>query len=109
MKVNYTSSKVIDPHIHNPIKREVIYTKEVLIIRKGKLRVNLYDDLRKYLESRILEEGDIILLASGGHGFEVLEDVEMFEIKQGPYSGENDKTKFQGVPINKLCIKNDQC
>ncbi|HSW61451.1 MAG TPA: hypothetical protein VLJ60_11665, partial [bacterium] len=80
---------------HNP--REVVYTQEVLVMRKGKLRVDFYDNERNYLESRILEAGDVILLASGGHGFEVIEDVEMIEVKQGPYAGENDKTRFVGV------------
>ena len=49
---------------------------------------------REYLESRILESGDVILLIKGGHGFEVLEDLEMFEVKQGPYAGDADKIKF---------------
>ena len=49
------------------------------------------------MESYVLEQGDVILLASGGHGFQVLEDLEMYEIKQGPYAGENDKTRFQYV------------
>ena len=46
--------------------------------------------------STILRTGDVILLASGGHGFEVLEELEMYEIKQGPYIGEDDKTRFEG-------------
>ena len=66
------------------------HTKEVLFIRKGKLRVDLYNDQQEYLESKILEDGDVILLANGGHGFEVLEDVAMFEVKQGPYIDDGD-------------------
>jgi hypothetical protein len=58
------------------------------------LRVDFYDDQRRYLSSRILGAGDVILLVSGGHGFEVLEEVEMFEVKQGPYLGDQDKTPF---------------
>jgi len=87
----------IAPHVHNAVKREVHYTQEVLVIRKGKLRVDFYDEGRKYIESHILEAGDVILLVSGGHGFRVLEDLEMFEIKQGPYAGDKDKTRFEGV------------
>jgi len=89
--------KEIPPHVHNPVPREVTFTQEVLFIRKGKLRVDFYDDDRKYLESRILEGGDTILLATGGHGFEVLEEVEMIEVKQGPYAGDQDKTRFEAV------------
>jgi mannose-6-phosphate isomerase-like protein (cupin superfamily) len=87
--------KIIEPHIHNSLKREVFYTKEVLIIRKGKLRVDFYTDDKDYIGSQELSDGDVILLASGGHGFEVLEDLEMFEVKQGPFAGEDDKIRFK--------------
>lgn len=95
--MSHKKGKIIDAHIHNAVKREVHFTKEVLVIRKGKLRVDFYDENQVYIESYVLEQGDIILLAEGGHGFEILEDCEMIEIKQGPYLGENDKTKFAGV------------
>ena len=90
----HPAGKEIAPHVHNPVPREVHYTQEVLFIKRGKLRVDFYDDARNYLESRILEAGDTILLATGGHGFEVLEEIEMIEVKQGPYAGEQDKTRF---------------
>lgn len=95
----------IAPHVHNAVRREVHYTQEVLVIRKGKLRVDFYDDDRKYIESHILTAGDVILLISGGHGFKVLEDLEMFEIKQGPYAGDKDKTRFDGVAEHNVQIK----
>lgn len=98
-------NKEIPPHIHNPVKREVHFTKEVLLIKKGKLRVDFYDDFKNYLESRVLKTGDIILLSTGGHGFTVLEDLEMFEVKQGPYAGEIDKTRFESVNESKIIIK----
>lgn len=96
--------KEIPPHVHNPVPREVHYTQEVLFIRKGKLRVDFYDEERNYLESRILEAGDTILLATGGHGFEVLEELEMIEVKQGPYAGDLDKTRFEAVDMKLLKI-----
>lgn len=92
--MNHPAGKVIQPHVHNPVPREVRYTQEVLILKKGLLRVDFYDQQQKYLESRTLEPGDIILLAAGGHGFEAMEEIEMVEVKQGPYSGEMDKTRF---------------
>lgn len=95
--MQHPTGHLIDPHTHNKVVREVHYTQEVLVLRKGKLRVDFYDNKRCYLESRVLEAGDLILLASGGHGFKVLDEVEMFEIKQGPYAGEGDKTRFIGV------------
>jgi mannose-6-phosphate isomerase-like protein (cupin superfamily) len=93
----HPSGKVIAPHVHNPVPREVHYTQEVLFLRKGKLRVDFYSAERQYLESRVLAAGDVILLADGGHGFEALEDIEMFEVKQGPYAGNADKTRFDPV------------
>ncbi|MGE5172407.1 MAG: hypothetical protein ACM3MD_01105 [Betaproteobacteria bacterium] len=92
--MKHPTGKVIEPHVHNPVAREVHYTNEVLFIRKGKLRVDFYDTEQRYLKSRVLEAGDVILLISCGHGFEVVEDVEMFEVKQGPFAGDRDKTKF---------------
>jgi len=96
---------VIEPHIHNPVKREVFLTKEVLLIRSGKVRVDFYDENQVYIESSILTAGDVILLAFGGHGFEMLEESEIIEVKQGPYAGEHDKIRFSPVAAEKLCLK----
>ena len=97
----------IPPHVHNPVAREVQFTKEVLVIRSGKVRVDFYDDDQNYLESRILNQGDIVLLAFGGHGFVMLEDSEIVEIKQGPYAGEEDKTRFEPVDTAALRMRGD--
>lgn len=97
---------VIQPHVHNPVKREVRFTKEVLFIRSGRARVDFYDDNKNYFESRILNTGDVLLLAFGGHGFEMLEDSEIIEVKQGPYAGEADKTRFSPVDRALVQIKN---
>jgi hypothetical protein len=93
----------IKPHVHNPVERTVIYTQEVLVIRTGKVRVDFYDDSRNYLKSLVVHQGDVILLANGGHGFEMLEDSEIIEVKQGPYCGEKDKTRFD--PVDNSMIK----
>jgi hypothetical protein len=84
----------IQPHLHNNITRTVEYTNEVLFIKSGKVKVNFYDENKVFLKSETLEKGDFILLAKGGHGFEMLETSEMIEIKQGPYAGDSDKTRF---------------
>lgn len=94
--MRHPAGKLIEPHVHNAVTREVQFTQEVLFVRKGKVRVDFYDAARRYLESRILGAGDVILLIQGGHGFEVLEELEMIEVKQGPYTGEGDKTRFEG-------------
>jgi len=103
--MRHPAGKIIDPHVHNPVSRNVHFTQEVLLIKKGKLRVDFYDNAQTYLESRILEEGDVILLATGGHGFEVLEEIEMIEVKQGPYAGDQDKTRFTGVSRDAIKVK----
>lgn len=89
--------KVIEPHLHKSVPREVQYTQEVLFIKRGKLRVDFYDEQQRYLDSRVLQTGDVILLAVGGHGFEVLEEIEMIEVKQGPYAGDQEKQRFAGI------------
>ena len=96
---------VITPHVHNPVPRKVEFTQEVLFIKSGKVRVDFYDDDKNYLESRILNQGDVILLAHGGHGFEMLEESEIIEVKQGPYAGDGDKTRFEPVDEGAICIK----
>ena len=96
--------KTIMPHLHNQVRREVFYTQEVLLIKKGKLRVDFYNDDQHYLESHILKAGDVILLIKGGHGFEILEEVEMIEVKQGPYVGDGDKTRFPPISEDRVKI-----
>ena len=90
--------KTIKAHRHNLVKREVHFTQEVLFIKRGRLKVDLYSSSKEYMESVILGPGDIILLASGGHGFEILEDLEMIEVKQGPYAGDQDKSYLEAEP-----------
>ena len=87
----------IAPHVHNVVERKVDLTQEVLFIKSGKVRVDFYDDDKVYIESRILNHGDVVLLAHGGHGFKMLESSEMIEVKQGPFCGELDKVRFDAV------------
>lgn len=95
--MHHPKGHIILPHVHNEVKREVLYTKEVLIIRSGILRCDFYDESKRYESSVTVETGDVILLVSGGHGFECIEEVEMLEVKQGPYTGDNDKTRFEPI------------
>lgn len=92
--MNHPRGHSIMPHRHRVVPRQVTITQEVLIIKSGSVRVDFYDNSQTYLESRILNRGDVILLASGGHGFEMLEASEIIEIKQGPYAQEEDKVRF---------------
>ena len=96
---------IIEPHVHNSVKREVSYTKEVLFIKSGVVRVDFYNNDQQYLKSKILRKGDVILLAYGGHGFEILEEAEIIEVKQGPYAGEDDKTRFQSISKSNIKVE----
>ena len=81
----------IRAHAHRDVSRDVVRTLEVLVVRKGRLRIDLFTPRDEYIESHVVGAGDVVLLAYGGHGFEVIEDCEMFEVKQGPYLGGDDK------------------
>lgn len=105
--MRHPAGKRIDSHVHNPVLRHVHFTQETLLIKRGKLRVDFFNNQQEYLESRILEEGDVILLIEGGHGFEVLEELEMFEVKQGPYTDDKDKTRFAGNLPAQLRFRSD--
>jgi hypothetical protein len=91
----YKKEGEIKAHSHKEIHRKITLTQEVLFIKRGKVVVTLYTTEKEYITSRELNAGDIIFLCSGGHGFKMLEDTEMIEVKQGPYSGkESDKKLF---------------
>jgi mannose-6-phosphate isomerase-like protein (cupin superfamily) len=93
--MHHPQGHIIKPHFHNIVHRDIHYTQEVLVIEAGKLQVDFYDNNKHKIKECIIKTGDIIMLCAGGHGFEVLEEVRMIEIKQGPYVGEADKTKFE--------------
>jgi mannose-6-phosphate isomerase-like protein (cupin superfamily) len=100
--MSYQAGKIIPAHTHRPVRREVFHTQEALFIRKGKLRVDFYSDQQEYRCSCVLHQGDVILLIAGGHGFEVLEELNMVEVKQGPYAGDGDKMVFSTAAPSKL-------
>ncbi len=106
--MNRSQGYIIKPHLHNSVPRQVEFTNEVLFIKSGKVRIDFYDDNKNYLESRILLKGDIALLAFGGHGFEMLEDSQIIEVKQGPYAGDKDKTHFASVSVDKIRLCGDE-
>lgn len=106
--MNHPQGHNIAPHDHNPVPRTVEWTQETLFIRSGRVRLDLFaPDTRVYLGSWELTTGDIVLLAHGGHGFSMLEDAEMLEVKQGPYSGEADKSRFLPVSSEQVCAQGE--
>ena len=71
----------IAAHVHNLLVRQVLYTQEVLIIKRGKVKVNLYSSNHEFIEAKILKTGDVILLCGGGHSLEMLEETSIIEVK----------------------------
>lgn len=100
--MNRPAGYSIPPHVHLPVSRSIEFTKEVLFIQSGCVRVDFYSDDQSYISSNLLHEGDTILLAHGGHGFQVLADAQIIEIKQGPYAGTKDKLRFDPVPNSQV-------
>ena len=103
--MNRSKGYKIQPHIHNKVERTIDYTQEVLFIKNGLVRVDFYKTDKTYYKSKILNTGDVILLSFGGHGFEMLEDSEIIEVKQGPFAGNIDKSRFEFISQNKLIIE----
>ena len=103
--MNRSKGYKIQPHIHNKVERTINYTQEVLFIKNGLVRVDFYKTDKTYYKSKILNTGDVILLSFGGHGFEMLEDSEIIEVKQGPFAGNIDKSRFEFISQNKLIIE----
>ena len=103
--MKHKKKHIIKPHLHKRRLTKVFYTTEVILLLKGILRVDFYNQFKKYLFSKILKKQDIIMLVHGGHGFKILKDVEMIEIKQGPYNLIKDKVKFGNVDDGKIKFK----
>jgi hypothetical protein len=92
--MNRPKGYTITPHVHNVVNRDVELTQEVLFIKSGSVKMDIFDLDKKFIKSCILNKGDVVLLASGGHGFTMLEKSEIIEVKTGPHLGEIDKTRF---------------
>lgn len=91
----------IPAHVHRQHLRNVTFTRETIFIKSGKVKADFYTEQKKYLESHTLKAGDVLFIASGGHGFTMLEDSEMIEVKQGPYFGDQDKEVFEKIDVKK--------
>ena len=90
----YPAGGEIARHVHRPLKRHIIGTSEVLIVKKGRCLIDIYNDDRELVATRELYPGDLMLMVGGGHGFRMLEDTVLLEVKQGPYTGEDEKERF---------------
>ena len=103
--IKHKKGYIIQPHQHRKRITKIVTTTEVILLLKGSLKIDFYNEQRKYLFSKILNAKDIVMLVEGGHGFKVIKDVEMIEVKQGPYNLIKDKVKFTGIYEKKIKIK----
>jgi hypothetical protein len=103
--MKHKKKHIIKPHLHKKRLTKIFYTTEIILLLKGILRIDFYNQYKKYLFSKILKEKDIIMLVHGGHGFKVLKNIEMLEIKQGPYNLIKDKIKFENIDDSKVKLK----
>jgi mannose-6-phosphate isomerase-like protein (cupin superfamily) len=92
--VVYPAGGVIKRHIHKTVDRQNISSSEALVIREGKLEIDIFDQAKNLVATRLLETGDFVLMVSGGHGFRVIEPTILLEVKLGPYAGADDKELF---------------
>lgn len=92
----YDKDKELLAHSHNEVSREVLYTQEVLYIKKGSIEATIYDINDNLVEKFIAKEGDVVILLRGGHGYRILEDkTQVLEVKNGPYVGaEKDRRRL---------------
>ena len=90
----YPAGGEIQRHVHRPLERHLVGTSEVLIVRRGRCEIDIYNDERELVATRELGRGDIMLMVGGGHGFRMLEDTVFLEVKQGPYTGIDEKEHF---------------
>jgi hypothetical protein len=92
--VVYPAGGEIARHVHLPIERHLVGSTEVLVMQQGRCEVDVYTDDRRVVATRELRVGDILIAVGGGHGFRVLEDTILLEIKQGPYPGGAEKERY---------------
>ena len=92
--VVYPKGGEIQRHVHRPLERHLIGTSEVIVVRQGRCEIDIFNNQRQLVATKELREGDILLMVDGGHGFRMLEDTVFLEIKQGPYTGLDDKERF---------------
>ncbi len=90
----YSAGTEIPRHLHRPVERRLNETSEVLIVRRGCCEVDIYNSARDLVAVRKLHPGDILILVAGGHGFRMLEDTVLLEVKQGPYTGVEERERF---------------
>ena len=89
--MSHPDGHVIPRHTHREWEREVSETHEALFVQRGAILVTFYEG--GWESTTMLLPSDAMLLCGGEHGIEFVGDVQVVEVKQGPYvSREVDKT-----------------
>ncbi|MES2717805.1 MAG: hypothetical protein V4795_18705 [Pseudomonadota bacterium] len=84
----YGAGKTLLAHSHNEVSRAVLWTQEVLYVRAGRVRAEIFDTADQQVATLEAGAGDLLVLLRGGHGYQILEDgTQVLEIKNGPYVG----------------------
>ncbi len=92
--VVYPGGGEVARHTHKPLERHLTGTSEVIVVKEGRCEIDVYSPDRKKVATREVGRGDVMLMVAGGHGFRMLEDTVLMEIKQGPYTGTDEKDRF---------------
>jgi hypothetical protein len=92
--VVYRAGGEVERHVHSPLERRLVGTSEVVLFKSGRCLEDIYSGDRELVATRELHPGDLMLMVDGGHGFRMLEDTVLLEIKQGPYTGIEEKERF---------------
>jgi uncharacterized protein with PhoU and TrkA domain len=92
--VVYPKGGEVARHTHVALERHLVGTSEVLVVKKGRCLIDIYNDAHDLVATRELNQGDLMLMVGGGHGFRMLEDTVLLEVKQGPYTGLDEKERF---------------
>lgn len=103
--INHPKGYIINSHIHTSRPRQIKFTQEIIFIRRGEVRIDFYDSKKHYIESRIVEQGDIVFLAFGGHGFEFMKNTDMIEVKQGPFIKKIQPVRFEAVSKDRIRLR----
>ena len=82
--IKHKSNTYIKPHTHKNYLRKI---------------------KKKYLFSKVVNKNKILILLEGSHGFKILRNCSIIEVKQGPFSLSMDKERFNKIDEKYIKIK----
>lgn len=85
--------KELRTHIHKKLSRELTNTAEFIFVFEGNMFISVLDESANKIASITLKNNMCLLQHKGGHKISIAKNTRYFEIKQGPYFG-NDRDKY---------------